>query len=139
MTMLTVSLASRKLGVSKKTLQRWSEAGFLVPRESVTKTRLYPEKLIDIWVEAIELSKKWDAYIKKITLNHKKLNKILIIKPYKFGDPVEILTDKDVKESTRLFKEKEKLEREFKEIEDRFFAFPRYMQKAILEMEKEKK
>ena len=132
---MTIKQAATELGISTKTLRRWEENGSLMPeREPTTGIRLYHIYLIEQWKKLLTLDRKYRHHLKRLDELRVNLDKHIYTKPRE-GERVPLL---DAEGFGKAYDEMEKWEKEFKEMLNEMYAFPKNMLRALDQIEEEK-
>lgn len=123
MSNITISQAAKILGLNKKTLVRWEEAGLLIPaREELSRLRVYDKSRIELIAKWIDLRQRHSEHLKKLDPIRKNLDKFIPKLPLDIQSPVGNKRE-DMK---KAFDDKRNWEAELKEIEKEYGEFDNF-------------
>jgi len=114
--MLTISQAAKILGVNKKTLMRWDEAGWLrAKRDPLNNARLYDEEVIWKVEKWYDLRRRHKEHLSKLKPIRENVDRFLPKTPLDLTTPTQLHKLEDMKKAFDDLREWEKKQKEIYE------------------------
>ncbi len=131
---ITTKEASQILGISKRTLFRWEKEGRIKStREGILKVRLYDKEYIEETKKILDLNTKERELVKKLHEAVEEEKKVLFVQDVeKVRSGVEKLHIMDTEEAGNAMDKVDVSEKEWREVLDALFKFPRQRLRELL-------
>ncbi|MEK7498182.1 MAG: MerR family transcriptional regulator [Patescibacteria group bacterium] len=124
---LTASQAAKIIGVNKKTLLRWDEAGLLPvseeDREGVLRSRRYEREKVEKIAGWRRLRKREKIHLRKLGAINKWKNKYIPLKPIDLLNPPKGLTPDEFKDMKAAYKASREWNEELGRIDREYIKF----------------
>lgn len=131
---MTIQKAANELEVSTKTLRRWEESGYLVPeRQEGTGFRLYHSRLIDYWKKLFNLRRAITNHLRMLEGIKQALDKHTTEQNYIPGQPLKLLTEKELDEFMKARESEEKWSITYERLLRELREYPLTMRRATRE------
>src|SRR3990167_6189087 len=134
MPQITAKEASQILGISKRTLFRWEEEGRIKSiREGILKVRLYDKAYIEETKQILDLNERERELVKKVHEAFEEEKNVLFVQDVdKVRSGAEKLHIMDIEEAGKAMDKVDVTEKEWREVLDALFKFPRQRLRELL-------
>ena len=95
-TFLSIKETADYLGVSKKSLMRWDKDGLFASRETISKSRVYYWKDVEMAKGWLDLRQEHRNHLRKLPRIQRALDKVLVAHPLNPGEPLKFWRLEDV-------------------------------------------
>ncbi len=131
---ITAKDASQILGISKRTLFRWEKEGRIRSvREGILKVRLYDKAYIEETKQILDLNERERELVKKVHEAVEDEKKVLFVQDVdEVRSGAEKLHIMDIEEAGKAMDKVDVAEKEWKEVLDALFKFPKQRLRELL-------
>jgi len=125
MSLITAKVASSILGISKRTLLRWSDEGKIrSKRDGILRVRVYDINYIEAVKKILELDRQENEHLKKLPEIRERVRGSLLEREYIPGEPLKIASESEMEASMRAFEDEEAWLAKHKRLLNELFSFP---------------